>query len=66
MSSQLTKHIPKRATNDKKKAKRARSWTKAQKIKADNIRDNDVRRKHNIEVGSTGKQRRYNPNYQTA
>ena len=56
--------LPKRVTNTKKKEKRARSWAKNQAAKVLRIASQKRREEHNREVSSTGKQRRYNREFQ--
>lgn len=46
-----------KASTEKAKATRARSWAKNQEAKKARIADNEKRHEHNVSVGSTGKQR---------
>lgn len=64
MSSQLSKNLPKRAAKDHKShIKRARSWAKNQAAKLIRKAEQKKREEYNREVGSTGKQRRYNKRF---
>lgn len=47
----------KRVGNVKAKEKRARSWQKNQVAKKERIAEQEKRHAHNVQVGSTGKQR---------
>jgi hypothetical protein len=47
----------KRVGNVKAAAKRARSWNKNQAAKKERVAEQEKRHAHNVEVGSTGKQR---------
>jgi hypothetical protein len=49
--------IPKRATNKKRQERRAESWKRTQEKKAKRRETQEVQHAHNVEVGSTGKQR---------
>ena len=49
--------IPKRATNTKRKERRAASWKRTQEEKAKRREIQELQHAHNVKVGSTGKQR---------
>lgn len=49
--------IPQRASNVKRKARREASWKRGQEKKDERMADQEARRKHNLSIGSTGKQR---------
>lgn len=55
--AKLSKKLPKRTGNEKKKAKRKASWERNQVAKKERIAEQDSRHAHNLKVGSTGKQR---------
>jgi hypothetical protein len=58
--TKLAKKLPKRVGNAKRKQTRADSWNKNAKAKEVRIAEQHKRELHNVKVGSTGKQRRYN------
>lgn len=55
-ASKVQKKLPKRVTNEKSKARRAKSWVTSQREKMNNITQQAKREKINAERGFTGKQ----------
>lgn len=49
--------IPKRATNVKRKERRAASWKRGQEKKAQERLEQEANHKRNLELGTTAKQR---------
>lgn len=55
--AKLSKKLPKRTGNEKKKAKRKASWEKNQVAKKERIAEQEKRHEYNLKAGTTGKQR---------
>lgn len=55
--AKMSKKIPKRAMNEKKKAKRVRSWAKNAAAKVLRIKEQEENRLRNLVLGTNAKQR---------